>query len=144
VSEAPQTLAELEALELAEEAAEASARAAQYEADRLAMYALGKARGFKVHHSAQVRQYVRGLPVVVGVRAPDAAEYKRFFQQVQRAGNADAKIAAHALLAEACWVYPEDKPTRDAMLAANGGLLASVGNFAAALAEVELKEQGKG
>ncbi len=69
-----QQLAELEALERAEADAEAKAREAQFVADRLAMHALGKARGVKVHYSAQVRQYVSGLPVVVGVRAPEAAE----------------------------------------------------------------------
>ncbi len=57
--------------------------------------------------------------------------------------NGDAKVAAVATLAQSCWIYPEDKATRDAMCDANAGLLSSVGNFAYSLGEVELKEEGK-
>jgi hypothetical protein len=124
--------------------AEVKAREEQLAADVEAIEALEEKLGIRIHASKQVRQFVVGLPVVVGVRAPDAAEYKRMFSGVNRSnGNGDAKVAAHTMLANACWVYPQDAATRDAMLAANGGLLASVGNFANKLAEVELEEEGK-
>lgn len=125
--------------------AEAKAREAQFAADLEAIEALESKLGLRIHYSAQVRTFVAGMPVVVGVRAPEPSEYKRMFSMVNRTGgNGDAKVSALLTLAQACWVYPEDKVTRDAMTEANAALLASVGNFANTLAEVELKEEGKG
>ncbi len=124
--------------------AEAEQREAQFADDLEAIEALEIKLSVRVRHSAQVKQYVAGLPVVVGVRAPDPSEHKRLVSMVNRSNNnGDAKVAAVATLAQSCWVYPEDKPTRDAMIEANAGLLSSVGNFAYSLGEVELKEEGK-
>jgi hypothetical protein len=92
-----------------------------------------------------VKTFVAGLPVVVAVRAPDAAEMKKMVTMVNKnKDHVDAKIAAVRDLAEVCWVYPEDKETRKAMCEANAGLHSSIGNFAYSLGEVELKEEGKG
>ncbi len=122
--------------------AEAEAREEQFATDLEAIEALEAKLGVRVHYSKQVRTYVPGLPVVVGVRAPDAAEYKRMLSMVSRSkDNGDAKVAAVLTLAASCWIYPEEKATRDAMVDANAALLASVGNFANSLAEVELKEE---
>jgi hypothetical protein len=122
-----------------------TARAEQEVADLEAIEALEAERGITLNIENQVAQFVPGCPVIVGVRPPDATEYKRFFQKIGRAGeHADAKMAAHAELAQVCWAYPEDKKLRDGMLAANGGLLATVGNVAIKLAELKKDEAGKG
>lgn len=125
--------------------AEVAKREEQFATDLEAIEALEEKLGVRVHYSAQVRTFVPGLPVVVGVRAPDPAEYKRLFSSINRAqGNGDAKVAALLMLGNACWVYPEEKAARDAMVEANAALVASVGNFANTLAEVELKEEKNG
>lgn len=125
--------------------AEAEAREEQFATDLEAIEAIESKRGIRIYYSKQVRTFVPGLPVVVGVRAPDPAEYKRMFSMVNKSGgNGDAKVAALMTLAEACWVYPEDGAARTALIEANAALLASVGNFANTLAEVELREEGKG
>ncbi len=125
--------------------AEATAREEQFATDLEAIEALESKLGLRIYYSKQVRTFVAGLPVVVGVRAPDPNEYKRMFSMVNRTGgNGDAKVSALLTLAQACWVYPEDTATRAAMTEANAALLASVGNFANTLAEVELREEGKG
>ncbi len=125
--------------------AEVAQREEQFATDLEAIEALEAKLGVRVHYSKQVRTFVRGLPVVVGVRAPDPGEYKRMLSMVSRnGGNGDARVAAILALAQSCWVYPEEKATRDAMAEANAALLASVGNFANTLAEVELREEKNG
>jgi hypothetical protein len=124
--------------------AEADARKEQFADDLEAIEAIEAKLGARVRYSAQVSNFVPGLPVIVGVRPPEPAEHKRFVKMVNANGNnADAKIAAVAQLAQLCWVYPEDKFTRDAMVQANAGLISSVGNFAYSLGDVELKDEGK-
>jgi len=123
--------------------AETKARTEQFADDLEAIEALEEKLGERVRYSAQVKQYVPGLPVVVGVRAPATAEYKRLVSMVNKSKDADAKVMAVNTLAQSCWVYPEKKETRDAMIEANAGLLSSVGNFAYSLGEVELKDEGK-
>lgn len=123
---------------------EKAARAEQHANDLEAIEALEAELGHKINPSKQVQQFKAGLPVIVGVRSPSAAEYKRMFAKVNSAGqNANAKVAAHTELARSCWVYPKDEAQREAMIEANSGLLASIGNFANKLAEVELAEEGK-
>ena len=136
-------LAALEKKQADRDAAEAEAREEQYVTDREAIAALSDKLGVRVHHSKQVKQFVPGVPVIVGVRAPEAGEYKRLFSKVNNAKNGDARVAALNELAQSCWVYPAEGPERQAMLDANSGLLASVGNFANKLAEVEIAEEGK-
>jgi hypothetical protein len=121
-----------------------AARKAQEGIDLEAIDALEEEHGWDIDVSLRVRNAVAGLPVVLGVRRPTAPEYKRFFQSVNRAGNADAKMAAHAQLAEVCWVYPADKGARETLLEANPGLMAGAGNVAIKLAELEVAETGKG
>lgn len=120
------------------------AREEQYATDREAIVKLEEELGIEIHFSKQVRQYVPGLPVIVGMRAPSEGEYKRVFSKMNNTkAHSDAKVAAHVELAQVCWVYPEASEIRKAMIAANSGLLASVGNFAHKLAEVEILEEGK-
>lgn len=140
-----QRIEAIEKKKQAREAAEAAAREDQYATDREAISDLEEKLGINIHFSKQVRQFVAGMPVVVGVRAPSEAEYKRLFSQINRSnGNGDAKVAALTMLAQVCWVYPEDAATRKSMVESNSGLLVSVGNFANKLAEVEIEEEGKG
>lgn len=123
----------------------AAAREEQYATDREKIAELEEKLGQKVYISNQVRQFTQGFPVVVGIRAPTVPEYKRLFSQINRTkGNDDAKVAAHQMLAQVCWVYPEEPESREAMLEANSGLLASIGNYANKLAEVEIDDEGKG
>lgn len=141
---ADERIAAINARRAAKAEAESEARKEQFADDLEAIEALEEKLGVRIRYSSQVKQYVPGLPVVVGVRAPEPSEHKRLVSLVNRSGNnADAKVAAVAQLAHSCWVYPEDKGLREAMIAANAGLLSSVGNFAFSLGEVELKEEGK-
>lgn len=126
------------------EAAADKLREEQEVADLEAIDALEVERGNPLDASFTVSQFVLGHPVRLGMRAPSEAEYKRYFKQINGAGgNADAKVAAHRMLAEVCWVYPESKESRAALLEANGGLLASIGNRASKLAELRADEEKK-
>jgi len=122
------------------------ARETQYTADLVAIEALEIASDppITIDVSHTVRQYVPGCPVIVGMRPPTEAEYKRFFSQINRAnGNGDAKVAAQVQLAQACWVYPADHEQRKAMLSANAGMLASIGNAVNKQAELQEAAEGK-
>lgn len=119
-------------------------RAEQYAADLEAVDAYEVEKGVTLDITLRVANFVPGHPTLVGVRTPTELEYKRFFQSVNRAGNADAKMTAHQQLAACCWVYPEADASRKAMLEANPGLLAVVGNKAIKLAELQAEEEGKG
>jgi hypothetical protein len=122
----------------------ATARDEQEVSDLEAIDKLEADKGFALDATLSVSQYVKGCPVRLALRAPSASEYKRYFTQVNAAGsNADAKVKAHHLLAEVCWVYPESKEARAELLEANGGLLASIGNRAAKLAELKADEEKK-
>ena len=136
-------LAALDKKQAARDAADTEAREEQYVTDREAIDALSDKLKIRIHYSKQVKQFVPGVPVIVGVRAPEPGEYQRLFSKVNRSNNGDARVAALNELAQVCWVYPVEGPDRQAMLAANAGLLASVGNFANKLAEVEIAEEGK-
>lgn len=125
--------------------AETKARAAQFADDIEAIEAIENRDDVELHYSEQVKQFVPGLPVIVGARAPDKTEYKRLLSKMNRQGaTGDAKVAALVELAAVCWTYPEDPKVREAMVEANPGLLASLGNFVNSLAEVGIREEGKG
>lgn len=135
---------EIEERRAQRKAAAEKARAEQYEKDLEAIDDLEVKNGYELNISLRVSNFVAGAPSLVGVRAPSELEYKRFFQSINRAGNADAKMAAHEQLAKTCWVYPEDEAARKTMCGANPGLLAGVGNLANKLAEMQSEEMGKG
>jgi hypothetical protein len=140
------TVEELEAKRAARKADADKARSEQYAKDLAAVDALEceHADWGMLDISLRVTNFVPGVPSLVGVRAPKELEYKRFFQQINRAGNADAKMAAHEQLAKTCWVYPPEDAQRKAMCEANPGLIAGVGNLAIKLAELKSDEEGKG
>ncbi len=95
-------------------------------------------------HTLSVPNFVPGLPVRVAYKAPSAEFYKRFSQQVRRAGtNGEARGAAQELLGESCWVYPAADEQRKAMKLAFPGTLISIAIKAAALAELTRAEEGK-
>lgn len=123
---------------------EKAARAEQHATDLEAIEALEDKLGQKIYPSKQLTQFKAGLPIVVGIRVPTNAEYKRQVSKLNRAnGNGDAKVAAQNEMANACWAYPEDPTTRNEMLEANTGLIASIGVYANKLAEAEFTEEGK-
>jgi hypothetical protein len=120
------------------------ARDAQEAVDLEAIEALELEHGYTLNVEFQVQQFVPGFPTIVAIRPPSEAEYKRYFAQVNKAnGSGDAKVAAHVMLAQVSWVYPAEPEARRAMLAANGGMLASIGNHASKLAELRKSEEGK-
>jgi hypothetical protein len=136
--------AELEARRAERKAAKEAARGAQYEKDLESVSTLEDVNGYELDISLRVSNFTDGLPSLVGVRAPSELEYKRYFQKLNRAGNADAKMQAHAEIAKCCWAYPADEDTRKAMMAANPGLMVGVGNLAIKLGEMQTEEEGKG
>lgn len=140
------TVEEIEAKRAARKAETERLRAEQYAKDLEAVDALEcENPGWgMLDISLRVTNLVPGIPSLAAVRSPKELEYKRFFQQINRAGNADAKMAAHEQLAKACWVYPADAAERQAMCESNPGLLAGVGNLAIKLAEMQSADEGKG
>src|SRR4051812_18130236 len=99
---------EIEARRAQRKADAEKGRAAQYEKDLEAVDALETEHGYVLDISLRVANFAPGVPSLVGVRAPSELEYKRFFQSINRAGNADAKMQAHEQLAKTCWAYPAD------------------------------------
>lgn len=135
---------EIEARRAKRKDAAEKARVEQYGKDLEAIDALEVKNGYELDISLRVTNFTVGAPSLVGVRAPSELEYKRFFQSVNRAGNADARMAAHELLANTCWVYPEDEEARQTLKGANPGLVAGVGNRAIKLGEMQSDAEGKG
>ncbi len=135
---------EIEARRAARRAATDEKRTEQEEKDLEAIEAL-EVKNDEPLKTMSAAGFVPGLPVRVGFKAPSAEYYKRFCQQVRRAGsNLEARGSAQDLLGASCWVYPEDKATRDSMLAAFPGILVSVALEATKLAELTAEDEGKG
>lgn len=137
--------AAIEAKRAAKAAAVADLRNEQEVSDLEAIDALEEKADCTYDVSFSVSQFVAGHPVRLAIRPPDGDEYKKFIKQVSAAGDsADAKVKALQALAMVCWVYPSEKASREALLSANGGLLASVGSRAVKLAELKADEEKKG
>jgi hypothetical protein len=137
---------EFEARRLARRSAGASdeARDEQMSKDREAIDTLETEHGYVLDVSLSVKHFVPGHPVIIGVRPPKGAEYKRYFQQINRANaGPDAKGAAHETLAQTCWAYPSEPESRKVLIDSNPALLAQVGNIANKLAELEREDEGK-
>jgi len=91
------------------------------------------------------KQYHDGLPACVAYRPAEPAVYKRLTQQLRRAkDNFEQRGAATDLLADSCWIYPQDKETRKAMLDVYPGILHSIAVEVVKLADLEEQEEGKG
>lgn len=126
------------------------AREAQAAKDREAILEIESERDCELDVSLSVQHFVPGHPVILGVRPPTEAEYKRFFQKFNRANaSPDARSAAFEELAQTCWAYPsgqteEGRASRKALLAANPAILAQVGAIANKLAEARQEDEGKG
>lgn len=100
-----------------------------------------------------VARFKPGQPTMAIVRVPRALEYKRFKDQIARSAkkeNAVSQVEAAELLAKASWVYPAPNDdgriseAQNAMLEAFPGILTTLGNIAAKLAEGSAAEEGKG
>ncbi len=139
------SLEEIEAKRAARKAASAAARAEQYLKDLSALNDAEEKHGDGRVASLETSYYAPGLPTLAVIKAPSENYYKRFCQQARKAGtNGEARGAAQDQLAEVCWIYPEDKEVRKAMLSEFPGLLLSVAIKAAALGELQSVEEGKG
>lgn len=102
-------------------------------------------KGIEVNTSLTVRNVVADAPVVLGVRAPTPAEYKRLVQTLHRPGiTAEQKVAAAEQLARSCWVYPADPAVREQICAANSATMTQIGSLAQQLAELRAADEGKG
>lgn len=137
---------EIEERRAARKAAAEEERKTQRAKDLEAIDAMEVATGDDVA-TLSVPVYRKGLPALIGVKAPGDLHYKRFAQMIRRAGdNVEARANAQELLAESCWCYPtaEDKETRTAMVKAFPGLLVSVAIKAAELAELKADDEKKG
>lgn len=119
------------------------ARTEQYAKDLEAIEALEGELGLEID-IVKLGRFKDGLPSVVGLRTPDASEYKRYFQSVQRAGNADAKMMAFHQLGDLSWVYPADEATKKAMVEAHPAVRVVIANRAVKLAEQHAADEGKG
>jgi hypothetical protein len=137
-------IAELEAKRAAKLAERSAARDAQYAIDLEARIELEELHGTLVAVTAKV--HTEGSPTFALVRAPSPVEYKRFVDMVGKAsksGNTSAQRTAAEMMARACWVYPEGDEAQSAMLESYSGLLTTMANTVAALAQGESEEQGK-
>ena len=103
--------------------------------------------------TAKVSRFKPGVPTMAIVRVPLPEHYKRFKDQVAKAAkseNAKSQLEAAELLAKASWVYPAPQTDgrmsdeQNAMLDAFPGILTTLGNLAAKLAEGSAAEEGKG
>lgn len=145
--EAPKTkLEELEEKRAAQVEARAAAESAQYETDLEARIALEEVHGALA--GVKVSRHVPGQPVYAYVKTPSPAQYKRYKDLMQRAGDdkksAGKKSDAIDQLARDAWVYPASVEERDRMLEAFPGILTPIFVAAARLAEGKSEDEGKG
>lgn len=118
----------------------AKAREDQYLIDLTALDKFEEDLGDGCVSSLSTDAYVAGCPTMVILKAPSEQYYKRFVQQVRKAGaNLEARGAAQDMLADSCWIYPAEKDDRAKMIAAFPGILTSVAVEAAKLAELSGK-----
>lgn len=142
-SSATDRIAQVEQRRAERAEAREKARLEQYAQDLEAIEALEADLGVELD-TVRVAIFKDGLPAVVGVKTPDPREYKRYFDSLQRAGNADARTAAFRQIAETAWKYPADDAAKKAMLEAHSSLLVAIGNRAIKLAEQHAADEGKG
>ncbi len=97
--------------------------------------------------AVKVPRYKSGQPTRAFLRTPTTPEYKRYVSQVGVAVDkkkpAQVRVAQETL-AKACWLYPESDEAKASMLDAFPGLYTPLGQAAAALAEGNAEDEGKG
>jgi len=144
VSDAASKIAEIEARRNARKAALSSDREEQFAKDLEALDALEVEHGDGVVARLDVDHFVKGHPTFVVVRAPTGIQYKRFADMVTRAGEqATKRREATDMLAQSCWLYP-DEAQRKEMLEHFPGLLPAISLRAMQLAEAKAADEGKG
>ena len=140
-----ETIEEIQHRRAARKAAHQVAHDEQARRDLAALDELELEHGDGAVATIKTGRFAPGLPTFAVVRAPSGAQYKRFVDQVRKAGqNLEARGKAQDLLGESCLVYPREKAERDAMLAEFPGLLVSASVEAARLADLRGEEEGKG
>jgi hypothetical protein len=137
---------ELEAKRAEKLAARAKAEEAQYEKDLEARIRLEDEHGTLA--GVKVVGFVPGQPTHAFVKAPLPAQYKRYKDLVQRAGDekrgATKRADAIDQLAQDAWIYPESAEERAAMLERFPGILTPIFVAAVRLAEGKNEDEGKG
>ncbi len=136
----------IEARRAARREAAAAARAEQERVDLHAIDALEE-KGAETLHTMTAGGYKVGVPVRIAFRPPTAPQYTRYKDQVNRAADKKdpgARIAAQELLAESCWVYPEDADARAAVRDAFPGTLISLAIEVVKFVEMQSEEEKKG
>lgn len=142
-----ETVEEIEKRRADRQADLAKKQTEQYAVDLAARDALEQEHGDGAVTAVKVAKFKPGFPERVIVKVPTSAQYKRYVDQVGKAGGAKdpAKTRkASELLAESCWIYPREADDRKAMLEEFPGLLTTVAIAAAALAEGKAEDEGKG
>lgn len=97
--------------------------------------------------AVKVARYADGFPTCAYVKTPDGPQYKRYVDQIGKGvekKSSKAQRDAQELLAQSCWVYPEEPDAKKAMLDRFPGLLTQIAIAAATLAEGKAEEEGKG
>lgn len=136
--------------ELEERAAQRAAQRAKDEEDQYVVD-LEAREQLEDEHGAiaavKVARFMKGHPTRAYLKTPNAAQYKRYKDQIYRASekkNSKSAQEAQELLALSCWVYPREDSDRKAMLEVFPGLLSPLSLAAAALAEGNAEDEGKG
>lgn len=147
MSETKSRIEELEGQLAKKRADREKAEAAQYEKDLEARLALEDEHGGVV--GVQMPRHVPGQPTRAYLRTPNPSEYKRFKDRLHRSllgekKNVAEQQAAAEQLGRACWIYPASDEDKSSMLDAFPGLLTSISNAAAQLAEGKREDEGNG
>lgn len=138
------TVEEIQEQRAARKAELEKAKAEQFAIDLVALNDLEIEHGDDSVASLETERYVKGLPTMVVLRAPTAAEYKRFVDTIARSkDNMEARLKSQDLLARSVWVYPA-KEQQDEMFSKFPGLLLSIVVRAQQMVEAKAKEEGKG
>lgn len=141
------TIQEIEERRAARKAELAAKKAAQAATDLEALDALEVEHGDDSVAAIEVGRYVENLPTMAVIRAPSAAEYKRFSDQIAKSvqkDNAQQRREAAAMLAASIVVYPADAGARASLFDAFPGLVNSIVIEATKLVEGKAREEGKG
>lgn len=146
IEDAIDVCAEIDERRAKARAAREAARSAQRKNDLEKIVELEESLGFDLETVETQGRVVEGVPVVVAVRPPSKAEYKRF-QAIFRVEPEKSPKRGDAIdqLAKACIVYPEkDSAAFAALLEHFPGTLSSVVPVATRLAELSSTAEKKG
>lgn len=135
---------EIEARRAERKSAAEAARKEQYAKDLEAIDDLEVKSGDEIT-TLKVASFKAGLPTLVGIKAPSEQYYKRYAQMIRRAGqNLEKAAEAQEMLADSCWVYPDDKQVRKEMREAFPAVLMSIVVKVNELVELKSEDEKNG